>query len=216
MKLKSNLLPVNPRVLLALSLCVVKYKYRRICDCLFARPAANSEKKSGMAKPSGKSGSAMARKQTDRSRASKDTDRSGDAQAGKPEKATVSQERAPRISEQRNALGQTVYSVSASRFDVSAPLSELAKIKVLAPEGEDEVEINQLPAWMRLKSGQPDPVTQVVPSDTKRGPGTPTRRASDSTSPESSEREASPRTKTALSAMISKSKPSIPATRFGH
>src|SRR6187399_2176921 len=114
MKLKSNLAAlVNPRVLLALSLCVVGILFGVSALTSFARPAANSEK-SGMAKPSGKSGSAMARKQTDRSRASKDTERSGDAQARKPEKATVSQERAPQISEQRNALGQTVYNVAAS------------------------------------------------------------------------------------------------------
>ena len=82
----------------------------------------------------------MARKQTERSRASKETERTGGVQARKPEKATVSQERAPQITEQQNALGQTVYNVSASRFDTSAPLSQMAKIKVLAPQGEEEEE----------------------------------------------------------------------------
>src|SRR6187399_2949290 len=105
MKLKSNLAALaNPRVLLALSLCVVGILFGVSALTSFARPAANSDKKAG------KSGSAMARKQTERSRASKETDRTGGGvQARKAEKATVSQERAPQITEQQNALGQTVY-----------------------------------------------------------------------------------------------------------
>jgi hypothetical protein len=66
------------------------------------------------------------------------------------------------ISEFRNELGQTVYSIKAAHFDVSPPLSELA---VAAPrqlaEGEDESpSLEQLPSSRIIRSDAPDPVVQ--------------------------------------------------------
>jgi hypothetical protein len=38
----------------------------------------------------------------------------------------------PTVTKQTNALGQTVYSIAPSHFDISPPLKELAQIKVPA------------------------------------------------------------------------------------
>lgn len=80
----------------------------------------------------------------------------------------------PTVNKQTNNLGQTVYSISPSAFDISPPLRELAKLTipkrplVLRPEFE-------LPRSRILRSGKPDPVTQVVPgSDAPNAPKTPT------------------------------------------
>ncbi len=109
----------------------------------------------------------MAAKQTDRPNS-----RDGSSKGKAPEQSTAATGPGPRITEQRNALGQTVYSVSPSGFDVSAPLTELAKIKV--PEAPEDFEREEptLPPWLVLRSSQPDPVTQVGPSaqQTERGP----------------------------------------------
>ncbi len=69
------------------------------------------------------------------------------------------------ITEHLNELGQTVYSISASAFDVSPPLRQLASMA--APQGveeEEEVEVMPLPAWRVPRSDEPDPVVQVAPS----------------------------------------------------
>jgi hypothetical protein len=69
------------------------------------------------------------------------------------------------IKEYRNALGQTVYAISASHFDVSAPLSEMAKGASAAESEESESPENpQLPSWRTVRSGLKDPVVQPVPS----------------------------------------------------
>jgi hypothetical protein len=67
------------------------------------------------------------------------------------------------VQQQTNALGQTVYSISPSRFDISPPLTELATIPVPRRAREQEREL-QLPPWRTLRSDRPDPVTQVAPS----------------------------------------------------
>ena len=77
--------------------------------------------------------------------------------------STAPQSPDPAITQQVNALGQTVFSVQASHFDVSPPLSELAKLAI--PEQPPiEREEHELPPWRVLKSNKSDPVTQVVPT----------------------------------------------------
>jgi hypothetical protein len=74
------------------------------------------------------------------------------------------------IQQQTNALGQTVYSISPSHFDISPPLTELATISVPQPAPEQPREL-KLPPWRTLRSDRPDPVIQVAPSLTNpRGP----------------------------------------------
>jgi hypothetical protein len=70
------------------------------------------------------------------------------------------------IKEQRNELGQTVYSVEASHFDVSPPLLELAARPGIEQAEEFEAPENpQLPSWRTIRSDLPDPVVQsVIPS----------------------------------------------------
>ena len=67
------------------------------------------------------------------------------------------------ITERRNKLGQIVYSIPASRFDISPPLSELAKLPI---ERHARVQLPEvsLPPHRILRSDKPDPVTQVVPA----------------------------------------------------
>jgi len=70
------------------------------------------------------------------------------------------------IKEYTNELGQTVYSVAASHFDVSPPLVDMvaaAPREQAAGEGEDESPSNpMLPAWRIIRSDVPDPVVQPV------------------------------------------------------
>jgi hypothetical protein len=78
------------------------------------------------------------------------------------------------ITEYRNELGQTVYSVAASHFDVSPPLLEMAVAS--EPEQAEELESPthpQVPAWRIIRSNVPDPVVQrVIPSVDSLAPGT--------------------------------------------
>ena len=68
------------------------------------------------------------------------------------------------IREFKNELGQTVYEVSASQFDISAPLSEMAVAAAPGQATESEGPENpQLPAWRMVHSNIPDPVVQVAP-----------------------------------------------------
>jgi hypothetical protein len=60
-----------------------------------------------------------------------------------------------------NASGETVYAVSASHFDVSAPLQDMAAKASGVVQAETEPSLNpQLPAWRRVISNVPDPVVQ--------------------------------------------------------
>ncbi|MBZ5637329.1 MAG: hypothetical protein LAO51_01080, partial [Acidobacteriia bacterium] len=63
----------------------------------------------------------------------------------------------------KNALGDTVYAVSASHFDVSPPLAEMAAQASVEPQIEAEPRLNpQLPSWRQIRSGVPDPVVQAA------------------------------------------------------
>ncbi len=70
------------------------------------------------------------------------------------------------IKEQRNEFGETVFAVSASRFDISPPLLDMAAgaISVVAEEEEQEPSNPQLPNWRIPRSNVPDPVVQPVVS----------------------------------------------------
>ena len=67
------------------------------------------------------------------------------------------------ITAQQNELGQTVYSISPSNFDISPPLTQLAQISVPEPTEEERPEL-PLPPWRTPRSDRPDPVTQVAPA----------------------------------------------------
>ena len=68
------------------------------------------------------------------------------------------------ITESTNELGQKVYSVAASHFDISPPLSELATAaaRELAMEEEESPTNPQIPATRIIRSDLPDPVVQPV------------------------------------------------------
>jgi hypothetical protein len=66
------------------------------------------------------------------------------------------------VTQHNNALGQTVYSISPSNFDVSPPLKELATISLPEPVEQPLPEF-PLPSWRIPRSNSPDPVVQVVP-----------------------------------------------------
>ncbi len=66
------------------------------------------------------------------------------------------------VKQHTNALGQTVYSISPSQFDISPPLSELAQLSIPEPPAQ-QLKEPELPAWRIPRSDRPDPVTQVAP-----------------------------------------------------
>ena len=71
------------------------------------------------------------------------------------------------VREARNAAGQTVYAVSASHFDVSPPLWEMAKVAPLQQAVEEEGPENpELPDFRKIRSDVPDPVVQEAPQGT--------------------------------------------------
>ncbi len=73
------------------------------------------------------------------------------------------------IKEHRNELGEVVYAVSASRFDVSPPLVDMAAGATSAMAGEEEEERSnpQLPSWRIPRGSVPDPVVQPVVSSSE-------------------------------------------------
>ena len=71
------------------------------------------------------------------------------------------------ITEYQNELGQTVYSVAPSHFDISRPLLEMATAAAAVEQtSEDESPANpRLPDWRLVRSDIPDPVVQsAIPS----------------------------------------------------
>jgi hypothetical protein len=69
------------------------------------------------------------------------------------------------ITESHNELGQTVYSIAASQFDISPPLRDMAAAAASEQEQERELPENpRLPTSRILRSDLPDPVVQVAPS----------------------------------------------------
>ena len=102
--------------------------------------------------------------------AQRDPDPSLDAYYGGPKLDT--------ITEYQNDLGQTVYSIAASHFDVSRPLREMATIADSARETEaeeNEPANPQLPSWRIIRSDDPDPVVQaaIQPGDASSLSGAP-------------------------------------------
>ncbi len=155
---------IKPRLLLALSLCIIGAVFASSALTSFGKPKTDSEIKTIAAKKKHSGRRAMASKQTDRPGVNKDANGGG---AKAPDQSTLDNSFVPRVTEQRNKDGQIVYSVSPSKFDISAPLSEMAKTKISQAATEDrEHEELELPSWLVLRSGRPDPVTQVVPSAT--------------------------------------------------
>ncbi len=69
----------------------------------------------------------------------------------------------PTVREATNRMGQTVYSISPANFDLSPPLTELAKIALPEPAAEQLPEL-ELPAARIPRSELSDPVTQVAPA----------------------------------------------------
>src|SRR5262245_59418471 len=60
------------------------------------------------------------------------------------------------VRETTNAAGQTVYAVSASHFDVSAPLRDMAKVAPLQEAVEEEGPENpELPDFRKIRSEVP-------------------------------------------------------------
>lgn len=160
------------RFLLAVTLCLSAVLLAGSALTSFAKPDGATQKTSGAAKLSREKsakekGRARLRKESETPRPDAGSSR------GQPQ-ATLGDGSIPRVTEQRNADGQTVYNISASNFDISPPLTELAKIKI--PEAAEEYDHEEptLPSWLILKSSQRDPVTQVAPppsAKTERGPG---------------------------------------------
>jgi hypothetical protein len=69
------------------------------------------------------------------------------------------------ITEYQNELGQTVYSIAASHFDISPPLLEMAAAAGPDDATEEEAEPSSnplLPEWRLIRSDLPDPVVQVA------------------------------------------------------
>ncbi|HJT81998.1 MAG TPA: hypothetical protein VJ719_12440 [Chthoniobacterales bacterium] len=76
------------------------------------------------------------------------------------------------IAQHTNSQGQTVISVSPSRFDVSAPLTELAKLNIPRPPAVQMPEL-ELPKSRILRSDKADPVVQAAPIRDPKSPNAP-------------------------------------------
>ena len=158
----------TPRVLIAVALCMIGCVIALVATGTLAVPfnEARTDPKTPLA--AAKTGSdsgkwltmwlrkiAPARGSAAKSVASRNS--SGASAASSP-----GDPQSVRITQHTNALGQTVYSISPSQFDISPPLTELAKIK-LPETAEDEIGPLPLPASRIPHSDKPDPVTQVAP-----------------------------------------------------
>jgi len=81
------------------------------------------------------------------------------------------------ITESQNELGQTVYSVAASHFDISPALRDMAAAATQQSQAaEDESPSNpRLPVWRVIRSDVPDPVVQpaISPDETPARSGQP-------------------------------------------
>src|ERR1043166_7317686 len=94
---------------------------------------------------------------------------------GAPGAVTVSEPLDPfaasKIRQLQKPVGQTVYSISAAAFDVSPPLTTLAKIAPQAPGLVGSRPELPFPAFRIPHSDKPDPVVQVAPSAQSRKGG---------------------------------------------
>ena len=100
---------------------------------------------------------------------------SGASKAPDPADAYYGGTKLETIKEHRNALGQTVYAIKPSHFDVSPRLAEMASEPLAEQEAESEpVENPELPSWRKIRSELPDPVVQsVIPNVSSLIPGEP-------------------------------------------
>ena len=88
--------------------------------------------------------------------------------ASAPDASVAGSLKVDTIKEYTNELGQTVYEISASQFDISPPLRDLAATAAPSQTTEIEPSINPLlPPWRGIHSDLPDPVVQIVPSATQ-------------------------------------------------
>jgi hypothetical protein len=95
------------------------------------------------------------------------TNSTGSAAVNVPAQTQLDPAIASKIAQHSNALGETVYSISASGFDISPPLSKLAKLPPTVPETVGARPELPFPSWRIPHSDQPDPVTQVAPSSAR-------------------------------------------------
>src|SRR6476646_2892967 len=149
----------NFRILLAFTFCLAALS---LVAAAFARPAwsaetdRDSQENAKTSSKSHKRGGAS-KSTTTRARASKSTTGSGTTSA----QPLAGGNQPISVTEHRNELGQMVYSIATSWFDISLPARDLA---TSAPEVPSRAlpEL-QLPPWRTIRSDKPDPVTQVVP-----------------------------------------------------
>ncbi len=115
-------------------------------------------------------GKAIKRKAAPRGGAAKTVPGGGATASNGPKQTSVPKIQNSNITEQQNQLGQTVYSISPSRFDISPPLTELSKLTLPEPPQVQLPEL-ELPPSRILRSDKADPVTQVAPgSADAKGP----------------------------------------------
>src|SRR3954468_8641108 len=156
MKKQSSRSPyANFRIFLAFTFCLAAFS---LVAAALARPAWSADADRGSRKEKArKTGGASKSSTLGRSNASKSGSGTGPAAAA----ARPGGNQPTTVTEYRNALGQTVYSVATSGFDISLPLRELA---TSAPETPSlPLPELELPPWRTIRSDKPDPVTQVAP-----------------------------------------------------
>jgi uncharacterized repeat protein (TIGR01451 family) len=133
------------------------------------KPEAGREKEGAERRAASKRrGTGAASKSTGaRARASRNGRKGGRAAVRSEKTAAAQAQQAQsaegRITRHSNALGQTVYSIEPSGFDVSPPLTELATSDAELRTSEETEEL-PFPSWRIPRSNQPDPVTQAAPA----------------------------------------------------
>src|SRR5689334_3851247 len=98
-----------------------------------------------------------------RSMMGKSTDGATTASSASTQKGPADPMASSRIAAHQNELGQTVYAVSASGFDLSPPLRNLAKLPDAAFQNIGQKEEWPFPAFRIPHSDQRDPVVQAAP-----------------------------------------------------
>ena len=166
----------NPRALTAFTLCIIACLLALVAveavPIPFAKAWVDSHMRSAAAKKDGSDGgksivnvalSKLKKKGAARGGASKNIVGGGTKSPGALAQTVPASNEASRIAQHKNALGQTVYSISPSNFDISPPLTELAALPIPEPVEQQLPEL-PLPASRIPRSDQKDPVTQVAPA----------------------------------------------------
>jgi hypothetical protein len=161
----------NPRALTAFALCLVACLLALVAvgavPAPFDEARVDSQTRSAAANSASgdrKSGAASSKKKVAaRGGASKSISGGASTTSSALAQTLPASYQDNRITEHKNALGQTVYSISPSGFDISPPLTELAAIPLPEPVEQQLPEL-PLPPWRTLRSDQRDPVTQVAPA----------------------------------------------------